>query len=505
MAKKKSLLDLASGKLHTPAWLFWLLLAVFILRIPSFFEPYSYGDEMIYLILGEAIRRGMTLYSQVHDNKPPLLYITAALAGNLFWFKAILAIWHLMSIFVFWKLTEALFPKKLRSQQVATIVFALFTTLPLLEGNIANAEMFMIGPTTLGFFILLTQKLTFKNLFLSGVLFSTATLFKIPAMFDIPAIVFLWIVYTKFKTKDLKHLAKNTLVIGVGFGVPITLTFIYYAMQGAFQEYIVAAFVQNVGYLSSWRPGDIQEPFLARNAPLLMRGGIVFVGLVILYLKRKKLSKEFLLASSWLLLSLFAATLSERPYPHYLIQSMAPAAILVSILFTYKNYEQVFTIIPLFILVLVPNYFNFWHYPTLPYYERFYKLTTHKIDKQQYLETFGSQVPRNYKISEYIVSSTKPDEKIFVWGDSSPVYALSKRFPPTKYVADYHIKDFSSIEETIASLKADEPSIVVILPGSNPPDALKLFLFQNYNLVKTIDEAEIYKLLSPRVRALFSR
>ena len=97
-------------KCHTPKWLFILLLIVLILRIPSFFEPYSYGDEMIYLTLGEGMRQGVPLYSGIHDNKPPLLYIIAAVSGSLFWFRAILAIWHLITVYLFWKLTCTLFP-----------------------------------------------------------------------------------------------------------------------------------------------------------------------------------------------------------------------------------------------------------------------------------------------------------------------------------------------------------------------------------------------------------
>ena len=87
---------------------------------------------------------------------------------------------------------------------------------------------------------------------------------------------------------------------------------------------------------------------------------------------------------------------------------------------------------------------NFWRYPILPYYVRFYELATNKIDKSEYFSTFGGQVPRNYKIAEFIVTSTKKEDKVFIWGDASPIYALSRRFPPIKYVADYHIKDFSN-------------------------------------------------------------
>src|SRR3990167_10480497 len=121
----RSFIAYLNEKLHTPTWLFVLLTIVLLLRIPSFFEPYSYGDEMIYLTLGEAIRRGIPLYSGIHDNKPPLLYVMAAIAGNLFWFKAILTLWLLTTVFIFWKLTELLFPQNIRAQKIATIIFAL--------------------------------------------------------------------------------------------------------------------------------------------------------------------------------------------------------------------------------------------------------------------------------------------------------------------------------------------------------------------------------------------
>src|SRR4030043_720965 len=88
---------------HIPNWLFFLLLLVIIFRIPNFFEPYSYGDETIYLTLGEGIKKGVTLYKNLHDNKPPLLYITAAAAGNLFWFKAILLFSSLLGITIFFR------------------------------------------------------------------------------------------------------------------------------------------------------------------------------------------------------------------------------------------------------------------------------------------------------------------------------------------------------------------------------------------------------------------
>lgn len=495
----------ALNKLHTPKWLAVVLLVVLILRIPSFFEPYYYGDEMIYLALGEGIRQGVPLYSGIHDNKPPFLYITAAVAGSLFWFKVILALWSLATIYLFWRLTVALFPKGKKLQKISTVVFALLTTIPLLEGNIANAELFMIGPTIAAFLILLNKKLSFKNLFISGMLFSTAALFKVPAAFDIPAIILLWLVsYKRLTKKRLKDIAKNTAVLAAGFLAPIALTFVWYFLRGAFSQYLIAAFLQNVGYLSSFRPGDVREPFLVRNAPLLQRAGVVFIGLIILYWKRKNLSKKFIFLTSWVLLGLFAVTLSERPYPHYLIQVVPPISILLGIFFTRKNIEQVLALIPLGLVVFVPVYFNFWYYPTGSYYQRFINLSTGKITQEQYLNSFGQHIERNYKIAEAITSSTRREDKVFIWGDSSMIYALSRRLPPIKYVADYHINDFSDKDEVLQSLRADMPALVVVLPESEPFPRLNGFLRNNYGLVEQIGGVEIWKLLGQDVRSLIA-
>jgi len=511
---KNWLLGFLNDKLHTPTWLFILLIIVFILRIPSFFEPYSYGDEMIYLTLGEAIRRGIPLYSGIHDNKPPLLYILAAIAGSLFWFKAILAIWSLVTIFLFWKLSIAMFPsgpetlkgrrpKKESLQKISTIIFALLITIPLLEGNIINAELFMIAPTIIAFLIILTRELNFKNIFTAGLFFSFATLFKIPAIFDIPAVIILWLVIPKkYSLVTLKKIGLRVIYLGLGFIIPIALTFVWYTLRGAFKEYLIAAYLQNVGYLSSFRPGDVAKPFLERNGPLLLRFGIASLGLLIMFLKRRKLSPQFIFITSWLLMTLFAVTLSERPYPHYLIQSVGPISLLLGILFTLRNIEQLLVILPLTLTLYVPVYYRFWHYPTLPYYTRFVNFALGKITKDQYLSTFGGQVQRNYKIANYILSLTKPEEKVFIWGDSSPIYALSRRLPPGKYVADYHIKDFSNLVEVMNNLRNSPPVLIVILPNSNPFSDLIIFLRNNYGLVEIIDSAQIWKLLGPNLRGL---
>lgn len=452
---------------------------------------------MIYLTLGEGIKQGVPLYSGLHDNKPPLLYLTAAAAGNVFWFRAILAFWSLATIILFWKLAKELFPKKASLQKTATVIFSLLTTIPLLEGNTTNAENFLIGPIIAAFLILFNKKLTLKKIFCAGLLFSIAALFKIPAAFDLPVIIVFWITTGLVKKEDFKKFVKNTAVLGLGFILPIALTFIWFKFQGAFKEYLVAAFLQNLGYLSSWKGQEIkQEPFLIKNAALLIRACIVFLGSTIMFLLRNKLSRQFIFLTVWLLFTLFAVTLSERPYPHYLIQSLAPLSLLLAILFTQKTHEQPLTIIPLLIFFFVPIYYKFWIYPTASYYTRFSQFAIKKINKEEYFAKFSLNTNRNYKIADFLQKSSRRGDKVFVWSPDSPViYALSRRLPPIKYVAEYHINDFSSKTETVRALSQNPAKFVIITSDAPPFPEIIPLLRERYILIDAIDGADIWSLL----------
>lgn len=483
-------------KIHTPHWLTALLLLIFIFRIPSFFEPFSYGDEMIYLDLGEAVRRGWVLYRDIHDNKPPLLYLTAAVAGNVFWFRVILAGWMMATTVVFWKLTLKIFPKDKKSRQVATAFFATLTTLPLLEGQTSNAELFMIGPIIIAMYMLYDLKeVKTKTIIMAGLFFSIATHYKVPAAFDMGTVVFLWILQIKrFSKKQIVNIFKKGIYFTLGFLSLLLFFFAWYTIRGAFNQYLVAAFLQNFGYLSSWRPDSVVEPFYIRNGPLIVRGIILLSGLMILYSFKNKLSKKYLFSCAWLLFALFGVTLSERPYPHYLIQIVPASSLLVAMFITDKTVEQSLTVIPLLLTIAVPVYYHFWHYPTYPYYKNFVQFTTNQKNKDEYMDYFGGNTRRNYSLAEYVISNSKREDGVFVWGDdASTIYALSRRLPPTKYVASYHINDFANPDDIINQFKSNPPSLILILPGSANFWQLDSFIQTNYIQMPDMQGTQVFR------------
>jgi len=305
--------------------LIFLIILAIILRVPSLYEPYWYGDEGIYLVMGQALRKGLVFYRDIHDNKPPLLYLLGAIAGNVFWFRTILMLWFGATIVVFFRLMQVLLPKNIKSWYLSTLALILGTT--LLEGNVANAEIFMIGPIIAGMLLAFLQKTNNKSqasnkkrLLMIGGLFSVAFLFKVPAGFDFGALLLWWIIWKK---KKLKHIL-------LGFSIPIGLTLIYYRLAGGLERYVRSALLQNIGYLSSWK---------SSQSGLLIRGGILILMLILFYRTAKKfnLSAKVKLIIIWFLMALFGALLSERPYPHYLIQPIVPGVILLSYLIFSKR------------------------------------------------------------------------------------------------------------------------------------------------------------------------
>lgn len=474
-----------------------------ILRVPNLFEPYWYGDEGIYLTLGMAVRKGLTLYRDIHDNKPPLLYLIAAVAGTQFWFKFILMMWHLVTIVVFYHLTRFLFQKHHRAPLVATIAFVVFTMLP--EGNIANGEIFMILPIIfgmMGIWVMHQRSLLTIDSpglpFLTGASFAIGMLFKVPAAVDfVGALAFLVFVSSGTIREALWKLRhSSTFIILVGFALPITVSILYYAAVGGVEPYLRSALLQNLGYLGSWKTGAYATRSLASSG-LLLRTIMVGVGIVALWgaSVRFRFSMSFRLIATWFLFALYGALLSERPYPHYLIEPAVPAALLVT---TIVFERQRGTTITLFILgVVAAGWYlriQFWQYPIMPYYENFWQWFTRKQPIEQYFAFFGDHVNQAYRIASYLRRTTQEHDRIFVWGDHPYIYALSERLPAGRYAVAYHVVDFDSYEETTTDLLRERPKVIVTFRDEQRAyPALVQELALSYVRVAQIDNATIYR------------
>jgi hypothetical protein len=114
-------------------FLFLLLIFFFLLRFPSLFEPYWYGDEGITQLVAMSMRAGRLLYSDIWDNKPPLLYlIYAFFNADQFHIRTASLLIGLCAVIAFFFLSRALF-KNRNIVFLTSFLFSLFLVYLLLK------------------------------------------------------------------------------------------------------------------------------------------------------------------------------------------------------------------------------------------------------------------------------------------------------------------------------------------------------------------------------------
>lgn len=481
-----------------------ILSLVVLMRLPGLFEPNRYADEDIYLTIGQGLRRGLVLYKDIYDNKTPLIYLLAALAGNITWFRFVLMIWNVINVFFIWKLAKKIIQGRW-GVILSTLLFGLFTTLPLLEGEIANGEVFMILPTTLAIYLLLGGGHTRGapntchlgcggegRFFWSGVFWGLAFLFKTPPLVEMAGVLFFLTIYTAVSVRDfLSRLFDGKIwLLLFGFSLPILLSFFYFWGVGGISEYINSVYVQTLPYLFSW--GGSREMGLFSGG-LITRGLMFLFTLIIIVSAKKKLGDRFGLMTIWFSAALFGALLSGRPYPHYLLQIVGPGAILLGICVVERSVEKRLLTLALFLILLVGVVrYDFWYYKSLAYYQNYLEYLFGNKSKEEYFRYWGEGVLRNQKAAAYIREVTGKNDKIFVWGTEPALYVLANRLPATKYTAAYHIADLEAKEEVWPELVRQKPKVVVVVNNQKGFSALAGLLVTDYALARQYTDLKVY-------------
>src|ERR1035437_5707294 len=239
-----------------------LSLICFFLRFPSLFEPNWYGDEGIYQTLGIGMKAGRILYRDIFDNKPPLLYLLYSLVNSdQFMIRLLSLIFGLLSVIVFFYLCKRLLVN-IKVSFIATTIFAILFGLPLIEGNIANAENFMLLLNISAAYLILKsldtqiQNTKYKILLSAGLILGLSFIIKIIAIFDFAAFAaFLFFAnYSKkfldiFKFETIIKEIKSLMPFIIGFSMPILVTVIYFLLNHAFKYFLTATFFSNIAYV----------------------------------------------------------------------------------------------------------------------------------------------------------------------------------------------------------------------------------------------------------------
>jgi len=462
----------------------------FLLRLPSLFEPHWYGDEGIYQVIGEALNKGSLLYRDVWDNKPPLLYLLYALFNSdQYTLKLVSLFFGLLSIVVFFFLSKRLFHQQVhvfgKIHFLTTSIFVFLLGLPLLEGNIANAENFMMLPILLAALLIFPRKPeiflreTIFKLFFAGILLGLAFLFKVVAIFDLLAFLgFLLII-------NLPHRLKPSVAfpLVVGFFSPILITVFYFWIQDAFIDFARATFSSNIGYVA-W-----QNKLIFPQGILLFKTTLLIIAVVLIVSKRKSLNISAIFILLWFAFSLYNAFFAQRPYTHYLLTLLPSFTLIIGLIFWEKKYKKAIALFLILAFVLVFRNFNLYG-KTIGYYQNFVSFVTGWKSVVSYREFFDKRTPIDYEIASFLKYKIREKDSIFIWGDNAQVYKLVGVTPPGKYIAFYHVIDSKDgMDSTKFAIEKEKPRFIIIMPGKSPLPIQLIGYLKRIN----IDKVSIYE------------
>ncbi len=498
-----------------PWWLALVLLSIVILRIPTFFEPYWYGDEAIYLTIGNAMNNGARLYAEIVDHKTPLIYYFARVPDQVS-FRILLLGWMIMTTVAFAQVARFFF-KTEKAAGFATAIFALLTTLPWFEGNIPNGELFVMGFVLLAlralthttfirsFFHGTAQPLSSKDwvwLYGAGCALGLAVLTKVPAVFDaaaLGALLLLPLLVTRTKVLPaLAQSAQRAIVLGIGVATPIIVSILYFVAIGAGHDYLTYGLLYNFHYTGTWIL-SFNNPLVAFLYTFPGKASVLLAGFAAVILLRTTLPKAVQFFTVWALCALFASLLSNRPYPHYFMQVVPPIALLVAAVMEYysanKSARITTTLSAAFLLFLcygVLTTLAVGLYPVAPYYKHFWKFFTRQQNYTEYRNAFNYLMDNNYAAAKYLAGSK--DDKLFIWGTNPTLYALTKKQPVGAFTVSFHIKDLHLYAQTMQAVTAYKPEFIVVMHDETTElPGLDGFLRGNYVVFETYDHFTVWR------------
>lgn len=474
-----------SWKVFPHLFLVGIFFLFILLRIPSLIEPYWYGDEGIYAVIGQSMREGYVLYQDIWDNKPPVLYLLYALVnGELFWIKLLSLLVGVATIFVFYLLSRHVLQERI-SVIVATSVFTVLFGLPLLEGNIANAENFMLLPIATAFLIALRKKSS-KSYAIAGLLLSIALMTKSVAIFDITALLFILLLNHLKKTKQIIVevgkfiMSKDIRLLLFGIVSLPLITVIVYVFLGAVSDLISSTFTNNVQYVG------FTNHLLFPLGRVFLKIGLLIAAVSLIYYFRARLTKVEYVVFPWLAFSLFSVFFSDRPYTHYLLMGLLPFSLLIG--YVTQKRRLMPLIIAIGVIFVSLSYFSVYK-KNIDYYHNYISYVFGGKKFQEYVAFFDRNAVLDYAVAQSMKSHIN-GESVYYWSDSAQLYLLTGVLPITKYIVAYHNLSYAdALSLTEQQVRDHSPQYIVSTKNMDIP----FKLYDRYEVKYMIDRVKIYE------------
>lgn len=475
------------------------LAVAFLLHVPSLYEPRWYGDEGIFAAVAYNVRHGATLYSGAWDNKPPLIFFTyaalqSAFGTGVFPLHLAAAATVLATQVVVLAIGSLLFGA--RRSLLAGLLFAFAMGTPLVEGNLAMTETFMVLPASLAVlaYVLAERRDADRRArwyIATGALIGVAAGYKQVAVFDGAAIaLMIWIMHDR----PLRPLAW----IAAGFALPQVAFALYFAATGAFGAYWYAI----AGSLGVYAElGPAQSPFtrFAGFLPALLA--------VAWLVRRRQLGRPVRLSMFpmlWLGFAVAGATSSSFAFPHYLQQAMPALALVLVADPLGQEAEDVGTIAlavgGVLVAAVVFGQFAFAYeqrtqLDPVDYYRTFIQHQYGTMSDADYIEHFDGSV---FTVRD-IAASVRRDgagATLFTWSELPWLYPDAGMTNPTRYYTSF-LGDVipGAKDEILHDLEARPPTYIVISDQAYAPfEELDALVAARYTLIDAGNDWRLYRI-----------
>jgi hypothetical protein len=292
--------------------------------------PFVDLDEAAALLGSWTLMDGGTLYVDFVDNRPPLLYGLYAL-GQVLFGRGMPGVRWLVALVVLplTALAASAFYRHDRRGLAAGVLYVVYEAAFLAHDmQSASAEVLMLLPLGAAVSLLSGEREARRTsrVFLAGVLTGVAVLVRQHAALWLPGLgLAVWMAGTS--ARDRSGSARRVLALALGFATPLAAALGYFAARGAAGELVYWTVIHNLRYAANpilraegvERAASYLLPFLLVTAPLwwsAWRSWPLFDS-----------SYQRTLVASLILLSLPAAFVGFRFFPHYFIQLYLPLAL----------------------------------------------------------------------------------------------------------------------------------------------------------------------------------
>jgi 4-amino-4-deoxy-L-arabinose transferase-like glycosyltransferase len=425
----------------------FVLLIVFILRLPAFWTPILDVDEAQFAGFAHSLLSGGIPYIDSVDTKPLGIYFFFAAVFKIFGVNNLIAVhiatalWAALTAYFCLRIAKRLYSP--RAGLISALFYAVFTTTYIPKFISTSIVVIMMLPLTMSIDALLMWESSKKAryLLISGFLWGTACLFKYQAGINL-FVAALYLLFFKplYLEKSLRKTGVLPFLIFTAGGAIAALIFVSYLVAaGAWDAFVFwslkgsMAYVEAASSLTSfWMNLAVRGGAIAASAFVLWYFGIWQSGhLITRFFKSSRTNAvkcEEYLVLIWFLLSIIPVCTGGKFYGHYFLQLYPALSILAAgsamRFFSWLDSPGKIRLKQMAYSLFIAGLLV----PSIGFFGA--RLYADKI-----YSAIGEENPKNYiPIAKYIKTNTNENDRIFVWGFATPIYIYSNRLGASRFL-----------------------------------------------------------------------